>query len=1176
MNFLSQVILHTPYEDLSLPSIRLAMDLLKYPNPIKKSAKNLLSILIDKCPIYVPKEVDVTKMNRKANCCEVTSDPFPQRTPPPIRAISVSEVFGKNNFLQYENNWENWLLHISQNLVLCSNSPAIRACHPLMQISTSFEHQLFPLILISVWEISSEKDRNILSNHISTISQNSNTPIELLSIFCDAVEAMDRAGYMLFNNPEIAGRIAVRCENFFRAVRFYERSPSADDNIKCEMIRIHARLQRHESALGIFTLTKKAHRDTSILKELSIWNEARNQYSPHKNESDFIEYIQCCSKLEDWGEIMKYTERFKTLSTESKKSCGTYFGAASTFYNMKDIDLFLPYMSKSTPRHCLWQAIVNIHMGKLKTTRALIERGMKLNASNRAPFLSGNYEPALPSIENATFLEELKDVVDVRENPDMCDRILTLWNSKSAWVKSDVEQLRTLFVVRRLLESNDQPQIGFNFLDVARKLKAWEVYDNSIERFLDSCNDERVKLLKAKVRFDRRQTRDLDEIVDLIKTAADNDTYANAVCAYASRISNPTPELLEMLSTVIHKTPSFNRAWKHWAYGNLYCAQHFEDKKFAVNAMKGFTELIKLNGPYLHYLCQLVSLCFTYETNITDVFADLPPSSIEQIVSQLLSQFDHHNEAVSKSVIQIITKFAENNIQALGFPLSYVEKTGNISPNLADFINCIRKKHPQYMSEIDIVSNGLLEIAVLDIEMINYIIERTILKIDENCEKNVILKEINRMIPYTYKSRGRLKSIFDKKVENQTLANIKKFASEEQEFDARQLRNDLAFLDNQIIKELNKISTIDIAEIAPQMLENTPFSIAVPGMYKANNDGEFPVINSFTKIVKIIPSSKCPKKIRLYGSDGKIYKFLLKGKEDLRIDQRVMQWFSLSNSLLKDDKSGIEKDLSIEGYAVIPLSPLAGMIEWAEGGESFYKLISWYHQIKRPELFTEESNLYDEYAMIGKTHALKHGIINRLEFFRSLCEITNDDALREAIWVKSLCAETWFTQKTNFARSTGLMSIVGYIIGLGDRHPNNILFMNNTGHAVHIDFSECFEKSSKRIIWPEKVPFRLTRMMIKAMGVSGVEGDFKITAQFVMNLMRRNKSALLAFLDIFSKESKTGIYPENFAKVNDKLNGNEFEGENELSVEVQVDRLIAEATNEYNLSQMYIGWKPHW
>ena len=45
-----------------------------------------------------------------------------------------------------------------------------------------------------------------------------------------------------------------------------------------------------------------------------------------------------------------------------------------------------------------------------------------------------------------------------------------------------------------------------------------------------------------------------------------------------------------------------------------------------------------------------------------------------------------------------------------------------------------------------------------------------------------------------------------------------------------------------------------------------------------------------------------------------------------------------------------------------------------------------------------------------------------------------------------------------------------------------------TGKVLHIDFGDCFEVAMHRDKFPEKVPFRLTRMLVNAMEVSGIEG----------------------------------------------------------------------------------------
>lgn len=73
----------------------------------------------------------------------------------------------------------------------------------------------------------------------------------------------------------------------------------------------------------------------------------------------------------------------------------------------------------------------------------------------------------------------------------------------------------------------------------------------------------------------------------------------------------------------------------------------------------------------------------------------------------------------------------------------------------------------------------------------------------------------------------------------------------------------------------------------------------------------------------------------------------------------------------------------------------------------------------------------------------------------------------------------------------------------------------NSGKIIHIDFGDCFEVAMKREKHPERVPFRLTRMLIKALEVSGIEGTFRMTCENVMRVLRSNKDSLIAILASF-------------------------------------------------------------
>jgi hypothetical protein len=52
----------------------------------------------------------------------------------------------------------------------------------------------------------------------------------------------------------------------------------------------------------------------------------------------------------------------------------------------------------------------------------------------------------------------------------------------------------------------------------------------------------------------------------------------------------------------------------------------------------------------------------------------------------------------------------------------------------------------------------------------------------------------------------------------------------------------------------------------------------------------------------------------------------------------------------------------------------------------------------------------------------------------------------------------WYSAKQKYTRSVAVNSIVGHILGIGDRHIHNILVHQKTGEVVHIDFGIVFEQ----------------------------------------------------------------------------------------------------------------------
>ena len=314
-----------------------------------------------------------------------------------------------------------------------------------------------------------------------------------------------------------------------------------------------------------------------------------------------------------------------------------------------------------------------------------------------------------------------------------------------------------------------------------------------------------------------------------------------------------------------------------------------------------------------------------------------------------------------------------------------------------------------------------------------------------------------------------------------------------------------------INKQQEKLTTLQLSAVSPRLLGLTQLSLAVPGTYQV---GGTPVvtITGFHPVVSIIPSKQRPRKLRMTGSDGVHYSFLLKGHEDLRQDERVMQLFGLINNLLLANPQTANKHLRIQRFAVIPLSPNSGLIGWVPHCDTMNALIKEYRATVEPKIPVDSENQilekqYPEYPQLM--------VIQKIEVFKLMTARFDGKDLANIMWLKSPSSEVWLDRRTNYIRSLAVMSMAGYILGLGDRHPSNIMIDRYSGHVVHIDFGDCFETAMLREKHPEKVPFRLTRMVINAMEVSGIEGTFRTTCNQVLEVLRENRDSLMAVLEAF-------------------------------------------------------------
>uniref|UniRef100_A0A182P1P5 Serine/threonine-protein kinase ATM n=1 Tax=Anopheles epiroticus TaxID=199890 RepID=A0A182P1P5_9DIPT len=352
-----------------------------------------------------------------------------------------------------------------------------------------------------------------------------------------------------------------------------------------------------------------------------------------------------------------------------------------------------------------------------------------------------------------------------------------------------------------------------------------------------------------------------------------------------------------------------------------------------------------------------------------------------------------------------------------------------------------------------------------------------------------------------------------------------------------------------------------------------------------------------------------PKKLTCLCLNGTKRTQLLKGKDDMRQDAVMQQVFGIMNILLRQDKETAHRKLSVRTYRVVPLSRLSGILEWCNNTMPIGAWLLTGHTKYRPQDM-QPSAARKKFSDDAKcmTFSMK------LKNYEEICDKIRP-VFRHYFLEQYLKPGVWFERQQNYIKSVAASSMIGYVLGIGDRHVQNILIDKLTAEVIHIDFGIAFEMG-KNLPTPETVPFRLTRDLVDGMGISGVEGVFRKSCVKTLEVLRNNQTVILAILEVLlydplyswnvlankkatRRQQQAFLSPSGddegdggnaeglsmggadinvtaertLMQVEEKLLGQE--DNRYISVEGQVQMLIFNATNKRNLCQLFSGWQPY-
>ncbi|WAR56394.1 hypothetical protein PtB15_7B242 [Puccinia triticina] len=141
-----------------------------------------------------------------------------------------------------------------------------------------------------------------------------------------------------------------------------------------------------------------------------------------------------------------------------------------------------------------------------------------------------------------------------------------------------------------------------------------------------------------------------------------------------------------------------------------------------------------------------------------------------------------------------------------------------------------------------------------------------------------------------------------------------------------------------------------------------------------------------------------------------------------------------------------EMDFTISTYAVVPMFSNFGIVQHIPGCSNLRKFIAGFISFDRNQAFSLHTNPETQAPSLHTYPSEPNQFIRRNLLDR---------------WI-----QTPYLKKRMFNKTTAIHSALGYLFGVGDRHPGNILVSDSTYEVIHIDYGICFGQGLN-LICPE-------------------------------------------------------------------------------------------------------------
>jgi len=992
-------------------------------------------------------------------------------------------------------------------------------------------------------------------------------------------EFMEQKGHVLPINMKILSGVAEICHSYAKALHYKEQEFRIKPWGAIEnLMSINNRLQQSQAADGILEYALQNH-DIPIsarwYEELNRWDDALDAYERCQlEEPDRLDYtigrMRCLKAMGNWGRLDKLSKRTWERNRESdhRKKVATFGAFAS--WNLDDWDSmeeFVKVMDPDRSEGSFLNAVMAVHNNDFDIAMDFIQKTRTTIDEDLTTVVTESYDRAYKYCVFAQQLVELEEVIKYKKTsePESHDQIRKMWSDRLKGCKRDVDVWQRLLQVRSLvINPSDDEQTWLEFSQLCRESGRLSLSLKVLKSMVGQYDLDVSQIESAHVAFAFTQhlwatgqsgqsMYQLGELISLLEAEAaiSDDVDKSLLSRCYLKLGNWQQEemtvitleevkpILRSFSQATICDPQSCNAWHTWALMNYEVINHFsrENQKekiegHLVPAIQGFFKSIELDETSsFQDILRLLNLWFNHGflNNVREAleegFATISVDTWLSVIPQIIARIHTSQPAIRDLIHDLFHRIGAAHPQALVYPLTVASKSQRADRQQAakKILDSMRMHSAKIVDEAALVSKELIRVAILWHEMWHEALEEASRIYFTNNDVEGMFAQLEPLHEMMRKGPETLREKAFRQAFGRDLGEAEEWCSRYKRTKAGSDLNQAWEYYCQVFRRINKqlpqLVDLDLTYVSEKLKDAHDLDLAMPGTYiKKAQSGSTDIVRiaRFNPTLKVLESKQRPRRLTIIGSDGKDYDFLLKGHEDLRQDERVMQLFSLINTLLAHDVNTSNLGLRIKRYNIIPLSPNSGLIEWMGHTDTVHNCIKQYREYHKILLDCEHrliKSMAPTFQGMNRYNDLT--LIQKVEVFKHVLSCTSGMDLAIISWLNAQNSEDWLRKRTNYTRSLAVMSMVGYILGLGDRHPMNLLIHRLTGKLIHIDFGDCFEVAMQRDKFPERVPFRLTRMLVRAMEVSGIEGNYKLTCEVVMSVLRENKESLMAVLEAF-------------------------------------------------------------